>query len=99
MLIQLDNIYYLKSSAKSYDICIKTNGFSEYKGIAFYPTLTGALNGYVNMKLRESKATNFKELRKDLEKIHNDILKITNEINGVEKNIKIIVENKKNKAI
>lgn len=88
MLIQLDDIYCLKSSAKSYGIVIKGVGKVEYIVVAYYPTLTGALNGYVNMKLRESKATNFKELRKDLEKIHNDILKITNEINGVEKNIK-----------
>lgn len=50
-----------------------------YSVLGYYGTIEQVMNGLINSKIHESKATTFKELIEDMQQIRNDITKLLKE--------------------
>lgn len=88
MEIKLDDKYYLKSDSRSYQICkeiINEDKENTFLNLLHYTTLESALNGYVELKIREGDFKSLKQLKNDLDEIKEKIIEIIQIIKNIKK--------------
>lgn len=66
MEIEIKNKWYLRADSKQYVFYKKGEKSTENSDHRYYSNLESALSGILNILIRESKATSFEELKKDI---------------------------------
>lgn len=85
MKIKIDDKTYIESDGMQFIVKKYTGNFTVdkkgveregYQALGYYGTIEQLISGLVNKKILKSKATNFEELSRDIQKAKRDITKL-----------------------